>query len=1374
MNKYRFLLLSLFFIAFLSNTPTVQAQIHPPDGLRMPGQWNDWANETGMGGEFDLIRNDVGTLRWQTRFQHTGETGNQLFKFVSTSFGNPWGNQWAGNNAVELNVLQDFVFGNPSEPDNRVHLTRDKWYTVVFDDKGYENTRAIFMETSNEPVSIVSVSQYPALVQSGESVEVHAQLSAQPSAEEKFFLRYTLDAWQTSVVLPMQASDEAYVATIPAQPDDTGVAYYVLSTTIANPQPDFDLIALTLNNNLNANYSYVVGEEVSCGMQASLITTEPAFPQQDLPLTLWFNARFGNGGLLDYTGDVYAHTGVITNLSTGLSDWRYVKSEWGVNADDTKLTRLEDNLYSLELEDVRAYYGVPAAEEILAFVFVFRSGEPDAEGNFLEHKTADNGDIVVEGYENKLNVKITSPSKSDPLVQPGQILPVCVEALENQVLNLYLNDELLLSENTSSHTWPLVLQEINPGTHWIVAHAGDGQGNWVYDSTAIYLRGPVISEELPQGVVNGVNYIDDTTVTFVLHDPPAMKNYAFVIGDFNEWMPGDDTYMKRTPDGTYFWLTLEGLEPGEEYAFQYYIDGELRLACPYTHKVLDPWNDRWIPEENYPDLKEYPFGKTTGIVSVLQTARTPYNWEVTDFVPEAIHATQPNLIIYEMLIRDFVESRAISDVIEKLDYLEQLGVNAIQLMPVNQFEGNDSWGYNPSFYFATDKAYGTREDYKRFIDEAHKRGIAVILDIVLNHSFNMSPLVQMYFDPAAGDWGKPLPQNPWYLVDCPHDWCWGNTFDQESPYVHELFNRITEYWLTEFKVDGFRFDFTKGFTNRPGSGWNYDDSRVANLKRIADHVWSVNPNAYVILEHFTEDAEERELANYGMMLWANMHPQFRQNTMGYEENHDFSRAFYQTRGFQYPNLIPFMESHDEDRLMYDNLNFGATPEIRTLETALRRNEAATVMYMTIPGPKMIWQFGEVGYDYSINYCPHDGSIDSDCRTAAKPIRWDYFDDENRQDLYWVYSAMTRLKTENPAFREGTFTQDLGGMGKRMWIAHESMNVSVSANFATSGFDMQPGFQHAGTWYNYFTGESFEVTDPGGHTIWFNPGDYYVFTSVPLERPDYTVAVTVLDAEDNQPLEGAQVMFGNSGQRKSDAEGIAGFRTLKGTHPLTVSLSGYQTLTQEVVIEDDAQITVLLEVDDLAGLYAVTFRVDMTPAIDDGRFNPDLDFVDMAGNFISNWAASSGAFEAGDGNIYSFTTEQAFEPGEVLEFKFRINGSWEASEFPDDPEGEKNRFHTIVEGENIYEGVYDTEPTTSVDFYGLHSFRVYPNPVGRKIHIAAKAGAQVSILDVKGRIVHSGAMAEDVLTHDMSHLPSGVYFVRIIHQNKGVVRKIIKR
>lgn len=836
------------------------------------------------------------------------------------------------------------------------------------------------------------------------------------------------------------------------------------------------------------------------------ITTDPPLPTANDAVILTFDATQGGGGMEGYTGDVYAHTGV--NILDG-GNWQYVIGSWGNNDTQPQLTRIGTDLYQLEITpSIREFYNVPDHLSITSMNFVFRAaeGSPQTE------------DLFVEVVEAGLTVTIHSPGGMQPVYALNDIIPIEASANESDSIALRINDNYITSttESSLSYNW----QADNYGNQHIVVTAYGDDDETAEAETSVFIRQEVPVAELPQGVINGINYLDENTVTLVLHDPPALKEFAFVIGDMNDWELSDDLLMNRTPDGTRYWLTIENLEADTEYGFQYYIDGELRLADPYTHKVLDPWNDHWIDDFNYPDLKPYPAGKTTGLVSIMHPGRIPYEWQTNDFTPPAVE----DMVIYELLIRDFVDTSTIKTVMDSLDYLQNLGVNVIELMPVNQFGGNISWGYNPVMYFATDKAYGTREDYKKFIDAAHERGMAVVLDIVLNHSDDHSPWVQMYFDHNLS---RPAPENPWYLETCPHEpWCWFQTFDQDSEYAQELFKRIVQYWITEFRIDGYRFDFTKGFTNEQsgGLGWNYDAARVANLKRIADEVWEVNPDAYVILEHFTANDEEKELSDYGMLLWGNITHQYQEAAMSWLDDSNFDWISYKNRGWDDPHLVGYMESHDEERIMFKNLTWGNSTnpnhDIKQMSVALQRAELVAAFYFPIPGPKMIWQFGELGYDYSINHC-QDGTIDPGCRTDPKPIRWDYYEDWRRKRVYDVYSLLANLKQEYDVFRTTDYSLSLGGAMKRIHLNHESKNITVLGNFDVVAGEINPNFQETGTWYEFFSREEL-IVDDVNQSITLQPGEYRMYSTVPF--PDHGLPLS--NRNINVPQTGKVLIYPN--------------------------------------------------------------------------------------------------------------------------------------------------------------------------------------------------------------------------------------------------------
>ena len=119
------------------------------------------------------------------------------------------------------------------------------------------------------------------------------------------------------------------------------------------------------------------------------------------------------------------------------------------------------------------------------------------------------------------------------------------------------------------------------------------------------------------------------------------------------------------------------------------------------------------------------------------------------------------------------------------------------------------------------------------------------------------------------------------------------------------------------------------------------------------------------------------------MLWGNMNHNYAQASMGYGA--DLSWGVHSSRGWSNANLITYMESHDEERIMFSNKNYGnysGSYFIQMSNTALARIELSLMFLIPIPGPKMVWQFGEMGYDYPINYC-ENGTIDEDSQNCTK-------------------------------------------------------------------------------------------------------------------------------------------------------------------------------------------------------------------------------------------------------------------------------------------------------------------------------------------------------------------------------------------------------
>lgn len=804
---------------------------------------------------------------------------------------------------------------------------------------------------------------------------------------------------------------------------------------------------------------------------SQLIVTDPALPVENLPVTVFFDATQGNKGLMNYSGDdVYAHTGVITDKSSSPSDWKYVKAAWNVNLPECRLTKSDANKYSISFSpSIRDFYGVPAEEKILKMCFVFRNSNGSVTGRDIG-----GADIFVPVYESGLAVSFLKPEKIFTILGLNETLLVEVSFKDADSAVLFLDGIRKKVSVSSPLNWSVNATGFE--RHLLVATAWKGQES-VSDTAWCLVRGNTVLQPVPLGKDDGINYDDPQTVTFVLYAP--FKNHVYLLGDFNDWMPDNSYLLKKDSDR--FWYTLTGLTPGKEYIFQYLVDDSILIADPYCDKISDPWNDKYIPERIYPNLIKYPEGKTTEIAGVLQTNQPLYSWEIPSFkAPSA-----DTLVIYELLIRDFTDNRDIKTVTDTLEYLKRLGINAIELMPFNEFEGNDSWGYNPSFYFAPDKAYGTKDDFKKFIDECHKRGIAVIMDIVLNHTYGSSPMVRLYFSE-----GRPTAQNPWYNQTSPNPvYSWGYDFNHQSQATQNFVDRVLRYWVTEYKIDGFRFDFSKGFTNTSGDGWAYDPPRISILKRISDAIRSVKPDVILILEHFTENSEEKELAEHGFLLWGNMNSKYNEATMGYNDSgkSDFTTISYLARGWSEPNLLGYMESHDEERLNYKNITYGnssGTYNIKFMPTAVKRMELASVFFYPIAGPKMIWQFGELGYDISINY---------NGRLGIKPTKWDYYENINRKRLYTVISKLIALKKTEPVFLTNDYYLNVGGAIKTIrWNAPENTVIAVG-NFDVVSRNYTINFPSAGTWYDYFWADSLVLENPSVQ-VTLQPGEYRFYSS----------------------------------------------------------------------------------------------------------------------------------------------------------------------------------------------------------------------------------------------------------------------------------------
>jgi len=869
---------------------------------------------------------------------------------------------------------------------------------------------------------------------------------------------------------------------------------------------------------------------------AQLLIWTPNFPADADAITITMDAAKGNKGLLNYSNpnDVYVHIGVTTNLSAnGGQEWKYVNgtsgAAWGTQVAAIKAVSIGNNQYTYTISNIRSFFGVPAAEVITNIGVLFRNGN----GTLVQRNT-DGSDMFIPIYSSAAAIRFTQPPFQPTfarIVEPitknvGETLALAAVSNKAVTLNIYQNGIVIKTE-TSATSIAVTATLNTTGTTTFIAEMVDGS-TVKKDTFSVFISGSIDVAALPAGLRDGINYLpNNSSVILVLRAP--LKNRVAVIGDFpnSNWIENTAYQMKKTPDGNFWWLQIDNLTPGTEYAFQYLVDGTLKVADPYTEKILST-EDAGITAVTYPNLKAYPTGKTTGNVAIVKTGGQPYVWQATNYTKP----DKKNLLIYEVLVRDFVGTHSWQAMIDTLSYLRRLGINAVELMPVMEFEGNESWGYNTSFSFAADKYYGNSDLLKAFIDSCHKSNIVVLLDIVPNHVYSQSPLAQLYWNASAS---RPAANNPWLNEVQPHAFGFGQDFNHESAATKYYWHRVFDYWLREYKVDGYRLDFTKGLTQVPSSNdavfSAYDQSRINILSAYADTIWKNFPSSYLILEHLASTSEEVALQNKGFLMWGGKrdHERYSEAAMGYHDNNksNFSSTIYNSpeRGFTNPHLVGYMESHDEERLMYKNKTFGngtSGYSVKTDSIALRRMEAASALFFTIPGPKMIWQFGERGYDKSIFACP-DGTIplpyasNENCKLSNKDPHWEYMQQANNKRLFAVNAALIQLrKSQTELFNSSNFTYNLGGEIKYFQIQSPTLSATIVANFGVLAGNATVTFPEAGTWYSYLEGSTINATG-AAQTIPLQAGQYHVYLnknitniiSTPIfniNRPVYSLKV----------------------------------------------------------------------------------------------------------------------------------------------------------------------------------------------------------------------------------------------------------------------------
>ena len=848
---------------------------------------------------------------------------------------------------------------------------------------------------------------------------------------------------------------------------------------------------------------------------------------QQVTITVDIASDETNCNSINNPSSVYMHSGIGDDNSP----WGFsVIGNWGQDDGVGQMSDNGDGTWSITITP-SDYFNLDTNQSSLAtrMGLVFRNEDGTQE---LKDDGCSDFFINVGAFQ----VDLINPDSSGIILveNNGGTQILAQNTNGNADYELYANGELVDSQTNTNFYNGYLFSNLNEN-QYCELYISQGESTIIKKFTILVDNTTV--QSIPSNLEDGINYSDDNTkITLVLSAPN--KDFIYVSGNFNFWSPDSEYAMKKDSDSERFWLEIQDLTPGELYTYQYWVadivpiedsPNLVKTADPFSTMVLSPFDDPWIPEESYPNLPEYPY--EFGIereITAFQTGLQDYNWQVDNFEKP----NEEDLVIYEVLIRDFDSERTFQNLIDRIDYFKQLNINAIELMPIMEYEGNESWGYNTAFHMSVDKFYGPEEKLKEFIDLCHQNGIAVILDLVMNHVMGRSPMNRMWMnDPDKNGWGEPSEENPYFNEIATHTYGLGNDFNHQSTYTQYYTQRVIKHWIENFKIDGIRWDLTKGFTQNCNTQDenctnNYQQDRVDILKSYADYSWSLDENHYVIFEHLGGSNEEQQWANYrlnegkGIMMWGKTNTPYYQLIMGYSANSNFSGIGHESRGFEGKRLLGYFESHDEERVMYNALQYGNNWDgynIQDLNTSLSRMSAIGAISLTIPGPKMIWHFSDLGMENSLFTCS-DGTVNEpDCKLDTKPQpQWDdnWLENVNRREVYDNWARIIDLKINEDVF-EGNYSISSGSLTPIIYIWDDGIdsnllkNVVIVSNFDVVEQTITPYFPYTGTWFDLMdeNGESSINVNSTSEQITLQPGEFKIFgnqSSIALSQNEYEI------------------------------------------------------------------------------------------------------------------------------------------------------------------------------------------------------------------------------------------------------------------------------
>ena len=523
---------------------------------------------------------------------------------------------------------------------------------------------------------------------------------------------------------------------------------------------------------------------------------------------------------------------------------------------------------------------------------------------------------------------------------------------------------------------------------------------------------------------------------------------AALIGSFSDWK---EIIMEKGEDG-YFRTHVE-LEDG---VYQY----KFRVQTKSPNFAPDEWVNVIDPYATDVDEEKHGVVRIKGGKRIVDA----YIWRHDDrLLPD-----NNEIVIYEMHIADFTGGEVdphkrgtYLDAIEKLDYLRELGINAIELMPVNEYPGDYNWGYKVRHFFATESSYGTTEDLKRFVDECHARGIRVFIDGIYNHTDEECPLML-------------IDRNYWYYEhmhypDDPSNY-WGpefnyNNYDQKLDLkpAWKFVGDVVRFWVQEYHIDGIRFDAVRQLANYEFLDWLAKQAKKNAAPKpfynIAEHIPDtstvVSPEGpldgcwhesfrYFVIPHICGDTFEIEKL---------------------KEVLDPKRQGYEIA----TNVVNYLSTHDRERVFRELGDRGIFDE-----PAFKRAKLGAVLLITAMGVPMLWMGEEFG----------EHKRKSETVTQPKKIAWPLLERDLNRDLFEYYKSLIALRKQNLALQTNNiefFHENIDAkvLAYVRWNDQGS-RVVVVANFSDTdlaGYKVSH-FPAPGIWHEQTDNKDVEVGSEG--------------------------------------------------------------------------------------------------------------------------------------------------------------------------------------------------------------------------------------------------------------------------------------------------------